>query len=688
MDDGPGRRGSGGSAAGAFVWMVLLCLLVLGSLLMGGCASPSGEAGRARAPRHPALQADPPGPPLPTRLIAGELPVRTRQGFRISPDGRSLAWQEAGARGPLLAVGDADTATARQWHATAPLALPGPVGLPYHWLGDSRHLVVQVDPRGDEATRLLLIDTARPHDPPRDLTPWPGRRSVYAGLGPAGSGRFYFLSNRRDPAVFDLWEGDAEARTARELRRNDRRVLQWLVDAQGRLAGWIRPVGDAPDADRVVETFAGGEHLRFGAFDTFRVHRLDPEAGTMVALSNLGRDRIALEVRALADGQVRAVLAEDALTDLDAVWYEPASGRAVAAQSMPDRPRVQVLAEDWRHDLAQAAARLAADGPLVALRPGGSSRDGRRVLLRPVREHGEAEWLLDRPSGRLLALRPVPSGPAPVAAFEPIRLPAGDGLTLHGYLLRPRGASGRVIAPAPMVVSVHGGPWSRDAWHAGADHPAQWLASRGYAVLMVNYRGSSGYGRAHLEAAIGQLGGATQDDIAAAVRWAVARGVADPAHVAVMGASFGGYATLMQLIREPALYACGIDIVGVANWPRLIEQAPPWWADAMHHWRRHVGDPADPAQREAMLQASPVRHLDRIRAPLLVIHGADDVRVSRRDADEVVAGLRARGAPVDYLLIEGEGHVIRQGRNRMAMWRRIEGFLGACLGGAVADAEG
>jgi dipeptidyl aminopeptidase/acylaminoacyl peptidase len=209
------------------------------------------------------------------------------------------------------------------------------------------------------------------------------------------------------------------------------------------------------------------------------------------------------------------------------------------------------------------------------------------------------------------------------------------------------------------------------------------LANRGYAVLTVNYRGSTGYGRDFMMAGKQLYFTRMQKDIAEAAQWAVDRGYADPKRMAVMGASFGGFSVLAQLVNKDQDWRCGIDIVGVANWVRVIENWPPFWRNR-HMFHLFFGDPAIPEQRARMLANSPVSHLDKIDAPLLVIHGANDIRVLRQDSDDVVNGLRALGRPVDYLSFPDEGHSVRRWRNRLEMWRRVEDTLATCLGGRSA----
>lgn len=277
----------------------------------------------------------------------------------------------------------------------------------------------------------------------------------------------------------------------------------------------------------------------------------------------------------------------------------------------------------------------------------------------------------------MTALR-VPSVDASrlLAPTEPFSFKASDGLEIPGYVIRPKGVTG----PAPLVVNIHGGPWIRDYWSAGEFDAMQLLANRGYAVIKVNYRGSAGYGRKFMAAGARQTATRLQRDIAEAVQWAIDEGIADPERIAVLGGSFGGFSTLMQLIDKPHPYACGVNFVGVANWPRIFDTWPSFWRNR-HYFEWFYGKATDPADRAEMWRGSPLSRIDRIAAPLLVIHGANDVRVLRPDSDDVVAELGKLGRPVEYLTFDNEGHQIRRWRNRLAAWRAVEDFLADCLGG-------
>jgi dipeptidyl aminopeptidase/acylaminoacyl peptidase len=350
----------------------------------------------------------------------------------------------------------------------------------------------------------------------------------------------------------------------------------------------------------------------------------------------------------------------------------------------PGYPEAHYLDTAYGQAVQAAVARALSDGlinaqPVLARRNGGDTV-GRRVLLRSQSDFDDAELLWDRQTGKVerLNTRFVDTEKT-LSPSVPFEFTASDGRAIAGYLIRPRGAQRQV----PLVVDIHGGPWVRDIWQPATYNARQLLANRGYAVMQVNYRGSSGYGREHLWAAERETNGRLQQDIAEAVQWAVDQGIADPESLAVMGGSFGGFSVLAQLAQKPHNYRCGVNVVGVANWPRTMESWPAFWRNR-HYFTRTYGDVDNPVDRAEMLRNSPVTYLDQISAPLLVIHGANDIRVLRQDSDDVVAALRQRGHPVDYLLFDNEGHSISKWRNRLAMWRGIEDFFASCLGGRSA----
>ena len=634
------------------------------------------------APHQPTLaQAEAGGqlaPLIPVRRFVANTDYMA--GYVLSPDGRHLLWSQAVGVDNGLAVRAVASASTERTFAVGNQGRGGGV---YSWLPDSRHFVYSKDPIGDENIQLWVQDSQAPFSPWL-VTPWRGARSVYLGRAEANTARFYFASNQRDKSTLDLYVADARDRSVQEVARSDGNVLQWLIGTQRQLAARIRQAGAQDGSDQWFELLQPDGSWRaiktVDGFDNFWVSRVDAQAGRAWAMSNVGRDKLALVQVDLATG-AEQVLAQHDQVDLGYAVYTEGDGAPVAYVAEPGYPQIT-----WRDaalgtavDAAVRAARaqgLLPEDPVLT-RPQSQSLDGQVLVLRATGAFDVAELLLDRRSGAVQRLNPMAGEAAQLLAREePFHFKASDGLTVHGYLLRPRGVAGRV----PLVVEIHGGPWVRDSWSPSTFNTHQLLANRGYAVLRVNYRGSFGYGKAFMWAGAHAYSGRLQRDIAEAVAWAIDQGIADPQRLAVMGGSFGGFATLMQLIQKPHDYRCGVDVVGVADWSRLMDAWPPFWRNR-HMFTRFYGDASVPAERARMRAQSPISQLDAITAPLLVVHGANDVRVLKGDSDDVVAALRARGHAVTYRVFADEGHSIRKWPNRLAMWRQIEDHLATCLGG-------
>lgn len=676
----------------------LLALAQAGALGLGLLLTPLG-AGAASGPTHAALlAADRAGqlPPLvPVRRFVADTDYAG--GHIVSPNGQRLLWETVVGLDAGLAVAPATTAqkpttasadSERLTWASGRLSRPGSAGPTYAWLADSRHVVALKDPTGDENTSLWVWDTqAPPGDAPWNVTPWPRTRSVFVSRAAGQGGTFLFASNRRDRATLDLYEADTATRTIKEMARSDGQVLGWLVDQQRRLAGRVRQRGTTDGSGTDIELLQADGSWRvvktIDAFDNYWIHRLDTARGLWWASSNVGRDTTALLEVELSTGAEQVLASHEAL-DMGPVYLGP-SGAPVGYAVEPGYPQVTLLDPALASDLARAGEQAHALGLVHAkprlVRPQSWPEQGPYLIVRAVSDFDSAELLLDRTTGALRRLNPDTHAEAlaALAPEQPFSFRASDGLTIHGYLIKPVGLT-PAHGPVPLVVEIHGGPWARDGWSPAGFRPRQMLVNRGYAVMTVNYRGSTGYGRRFLWAGQHEYFGRMQQDVAEAVQWAIDQQIADPKAIAVLGGSFGGFSVLAQLIQQRHDYRCGIDLVGVAHWPRVVENWPPFWRN--RHWfNRFFGDVGQPDERARMLAQSPISHLERITAPLLVIHGANDVRVLKQDSDDVVSTLKALGRPVDYLVFDNEGHSIRQWRNRLALWRKVEDTLATCLGG-------
>ncbi|WP_298932396.1 prolyl oligopeptidase family serine peptidase [uncultured Ramlibacter sp.] len=650
-----------------------------------GAATLLALAGCSTAPTHPAIasaqQAGQLPPLLPVRRFVAN--IDHEGGFLLSPDGQRLLWSQA--------VGTDVGLATRPVAGGATTSFPTGVfsrrqGTDYIWLGDSRHAIYGKDPRGDENTQIHAFDTQAAFAP-WVVTPWPGARSYTVARGAPGTAKFFFASNRRDKAAMDLYEADAATREVREVARSDGRILSWLIGSNHQLVGRSRQLGSADGSDISVELLQPDGSWRtlatVKAFDAYWLNRIDTAAGKAWGFSNLGRDKMALVEVALDSGR-ETVLAAHPEVDLDSASLPPLRGAPQAYTSYAGMPVVHWLDQALGAEVAAAVQRARAQGLLaadpVSVRPWSTAEDGRRMVLGALGDFDAAELLWDRATGQVTRLDPRDAEAAAwLAAERSYSFRASDGRPLHGYITRPRGVTG----PAPLVVVIHGGPWGRDHWNPATFNTAQLLANRGYAVLHINYRSSSGYGREFLLAGNLEYWGRMQKDIAEAAQWAVDQKIADPTRMAVLGASFGGFSVMAQLAQKQQDWRCGVNVVGVANWPRVVENWPPFWRNR-HMFEALLGDAKVPEQRARMLANSPISHVDAITAPMLVIHGANDIRVLSQDSDEVVARLRQLGRPVDYLSFPDEGHSVRRWRNRLEMWRRIDDTLAACLGGRSA----
>ncbi|HEX2802427.1 MAG TPA: S9 family peptidase, partial [Sphingomicrobium sp.] len=294
-------------------------------------------------------------------------------------------------------------------------------------------------------------------------------------------------------------------------------------------------------------------------------------------------------------------------------------------------------------------------------------------------------YLFDRTNAKLTKLytgRPELVG-APLVPMWPVEIKSRDGLTLPSYLTLPVNADanrdGKAEQPVPMVLYVHGGPWGRDTY---GYHPyAQWLANRGYAVLQVNFRASTGFGKDFVTAGNLQWGKTMHDDLIDSVDWAVANGVTTPDKVAIMGGSYGGYATLAGLAMTPEKFACGVDIVGPSNLFTLLETIPPYWEAIKQQFYQRMGNPTTEDGRALLKAASPLTYVDAIKRPLLIGQGANDPRVNKRESDQIVAAMKAKNIPVTYVLFPDEGHGFARPANSIAFNAVAENFLQPCLGG-------
>ncbi|MBS0455460.1 MAG: S9 family peptidase [Proteobacteria bacterium] len=631
-----------------------LVLTIFGMALLGGCAV---------APTHPSLNDEALPPLVPVRDFVAN--VEGTGNYRISPDGRLLAWKGVSNLKPAVWV---KTLAGGDMRAI-PIRAAGVV-----WSGDSRFLFLTVDATGDENTHVFAVDLQQGDWRPVDLTPFKGAKSNLVRRV-AGSPAVIVTSNQRDKKVFDLYRIDPTTGQQALMAQNPGNVWSWVVDREGRLRA--RSVKDDDGGYlQLREGEAWRTTIRWGKTDNWWIADFIPGGNSAWAVSNRGRDRQAL-VRIDLETGAEQVVHEDAAVDVEEVLMSQRAQAPLMAHSMPGYSSAKVFD-------AALAARLAPlqGGDPAAVYVGSLSDDEQSMTVNVGTDQGWKFYLLANASASpvLLGESNTDDVASSLGKTQPISYAARDGLAISGYLTLPPGVRQR---PLPLVLLVHGGPWARDRWTYQSTNRSmqQFLANRGYAVLQVNYRGSSGYGRAFMEKAVGEFAGKMHDDLVDGVRWAVAQGIADPKHVGIYGASYGGYSALVGATITPEVFACAVDVVGIADLASWFEETPPYWELGKSWWARYVGDPADAAQRKLMDAKSPINHVANARNPILIMHGVNDPRVRLSQSQRMVNALRSQGKQVEFVAFQDDGHGNRKWTNNLTMYRQTEDFFAGCLGG-------
>jgi dipeptidyl aminopeptidase/acylaminoacyl peptidase len=405
---------------------------------------------------------------------------------------------------------------------------------------------------------------------------------------------------------------------------------------------------------------------------TTRVLGFDKSGNKAYLADSRERDTAAVVELDLATKKTK-VLLDDGQADVNDIVQHPTEYKLQAALATYDRLRWHTIDPSMRADLDVIQTTAPGD---VQLRS--RSLDDKQWVIATEQSDAPVKfWSYDRPKKKLTflfsnikALEDVK-----LAKMQPVILKSRDGLDLVSYLTLPRDAKG----PLPMVLVVHGGPWGRDDYSLNARH--QWLASRGYAVLSVNYRGSTGFGKKFVNAGDKQWSAKMHDDLIDAVNWAVAEKIAQKDKVAILGGSYGGYATLVGLTVTPDVFACGVDIVGPSNLVTLLQAIPPYWESEVEQFTTRIGDHRTEEGKKFLLSISPITHVDQIKKPLLIGQGANDPRVKQVESDSIVKAMRAKNIPVTYVLYPDEGHGFARPENRKSFNAVSEIFLAQCLGG-------
>ena len=611
---------------------------------------------------------------IPRSVLFGN-PERTSP--RISPDGTRLAWiaPRDGVLNVWVApIGGADGV---DWAAAQAVTEDTDRGVRvFGWARDGRHVLYLQDVGGDENWRLYDVDLesmAR-----RDLTPFEGIHANIIATSKRRPTEVLVGINADNPQLHDVYRLDLATGTLVKEIANPG-YAGWVADEDLAVRCALEPLPDG-SFDVLVRDSDPGDWRKL-----LTIPAEDATSSDVLSFSGDGRSLLMISAAGSNTGRLTRVdlstgaaevLAEDPSADVAGAVLHPDTRDPQIVAILKDRMTYVVLDPSVQDDL-KAIQALHPGDPVLA----GRDDSDETWLVGFTSDTGPVPYFMyDRASrtGRFLfEHQPALSG-YELAPMKPFSYQARDGLEIHGYVTFPPGL-GR--SGLPTVLNVHGGPQARDTWGYNAE--AQWLANRGYLCIQVNYRGSTGYGKAFVTAGDREWGGKMHDDLVDAVGYAVAQGWADPSRVAIYGGSYGGYAALVGAAFTPGVFCCAVDIVGPSNLKTLLETIPPYWVPVIAQLYRRVGNPETDA--DFLWSRSPLSRVHDIRIPLLIAQGANDPRVKQAESEQIVAALQEAGIEYEYMLFPDEGHGFAKPENRIKFYTAAERFLARYLGGRYED---
>ncbi|MEX2119511.1 MAG: alpha/beta fold hydrolase [Pirellulales bacterium] len=600
-----------------------------------------------------------------------------RAAARLSPDGARLSYL-APVNGVLnVWVGPVDKPSAAR-----PVTKDEKRGIRiYFWAFTNEHIIYLQDAGGDEDWHVYCVDLASGET--KDLTPLEKVNAQIEVVSHRVPGEIMVALNNRDPEVHDLYRVDLATGKRSLVEENTERFMGYVVDEDFKVRFASRFTDDG--GNEILQSDGKGgwsDFVKIPIEDTLTTSPagFNKKGDVLYLIDSRGRDTGALTAWDLNSGR-QQVLAENDKADIGGVLAHPTENTIEAVSFTYARKEWQVLDPAVAADLEFLKSQ--ADGEVEVT---SRTLDDKLWTVAYLLDDGPVKYYLyDRRAKKATFLfnnRDDLEG-LPLVKMHPVVIRSRDGLDLVSYLTLPPGTDSdgdaRPDAPLPLVLNVHGGPWARDAW--GYDPEHQMLANRGYAVLAVNYRGSTGFGKNFGNAGNLEWAGKMHDDLVDAVEWAVAEKIADPGRVAIMGGSYGGYATLVGLTFTPEVFACGVDIVGPSNILTLLSSIPPYWQPVVQMFKDRVGDYTSEEGKEFLTSRSPLTHVERIQRPLLIGQGANDPRVKQQESDQIVRAMQDKEIPVTYVLYSDEGHGFARPENRMSFYAVAEAFLAQHLGG-------
>ena len=601
----------------------------------------------------------------------------TRAGGKISPDGKWVSWMAAweGVMNVFMAPASDHTDVRRM---TSAKGRPIPS---YFWAPDSASLLYIRDTEGDE--NFLLYQVGLEGGEEKCLTPFAETRVQLVGASETIRDKLLVGINNRDAQFHDIHMLDLNTGALSLVFQNnqwagfevdDSLTLRWAVAQNASGGSDMHEITGGVVAETPREVVGMDDALTTG------MAGYTTDGATLYWLDSRGRNTAALFAEDVETG-TRTLIAEHDKADVGGTMRDTKTGVVQAWNATYLRTEHHPIDPAIGEALAWLRARLEGDFGVQS-----RTDDDRKWLVwndpltAPIRS-----YLYDRDAETLVEFyntRPELDG-APLQPMHALEITARDGLTLTSYLTLPPGCDadgdGVPDSPVPMVLDVHGGPWARG--HYGYNRMHQWLANRGYAVLSVNFRGSTGFGKDFINAGNREWSGKMHDDLIDAVNWAVSAGVAQADKVAIMGGSYGGYATLVGLTYTPEVFACGVDLVGPSNLETLLETIPPYWEPLVKQFHERMGDPTTEEGKQFLKDCSPLHKANQIVRPLLIAQGANDPRVKQAESDQIVAAMQAHSVPYTYVLFPDEGHGFARPENNIAFSAVAENFLAQYLGG-------
>ncbi len=561
--------------------------------------------------------------------------------------------------------------------------------LGYFWTYDAKYILYVNDEGGDENMNIFAVDPAAAAEgvvpPSRNLTPMEEVTARIMQVSRSNPDMLMIGLNNRDKAWHDLYELRISTGELKLVSENTNRYTGWLFDWDEKMRMAMRTdenghseilnIDEEGNFDLVYKT-----NLKENAY----VAGWTPDNAKCYLVSNKGD--VNLSTLYLMDpktGDTEKIESDpEGKVDFGGLFIDDNTREIISTSYTKDKRKRIWRNNDWKamHEY------LTSKFPDREVGFVSFTKDYSKMLVATSGDKYATEvYFFDRNTKELIhQYTPQPKlkeVEQHLSKMTPVSYKSSDGLEIPAYLSLPNGVTGKNL---PTVILVHGGPKGpRDYW--GFSGTVQFLTNRGYAVLQPNFRASGGYGKQFLNAGDKEWGKKMQDDITWGVKYLIEQGIADKDKVAIMGGSYGGYATLAGLAFTPDVYACGVDIVGPSNLFTLLESIPPYWEAGRKWLYEMVGDPETAEGQKLLKETSPLFSADKINKPLMIIQGANDPRVKKAESDQIVIALREKGHPVEYLLAMDEGHGFRKPLNRMAMYARIENFFAKQIGGRYQE---